>query len=206
MMSFTDWTGLSGSALVWLLLALRLPVAARLTNPRRALFVAAIYCMVMLPVFGLSLAGFLRGMVGDLSITSVLLLGAALYTRLRLLAGGAADAVWDARNRYSLLLFLSVIALLLYPFALGIGTLDPYRSGFAGVSFIVALALLSLWAMRRNLMLLPLALSLAALAWSLGWYESTNLWDYLIDVPLAIYALAATGKLLLLNARRGKRA
>jgi len=205
-MSFTDWTGLSGLALVWVLLALRLPVAAHLTDLKRALFVAAAYCVVMLPLFGLSLAGFLRGMVGDLSITSILLLCAALFTRLRLLSCGAADAVWDARNRYSLLLFLSVIALLLHPFALGIGPLDPYRSGFAGIAFILALALLALWAMRRNLMLLPLALSLAALAWSLGWYESTNLWDYLIDAPLSIYALAATGKLLLLNARRGKRA
>ncbi len=206
MMAFTDWTGLSGLALVWLLLALRLPVAARLAPSRLYWFVAGAYCVAMLPLFGLSLAGWLRGMVGDLSITSVLLLGTALFARVRLLAGGAADAVWDARNRYSLLLFLSVIALLLYPFALGIGTLDPYRSGFAGVSFIVALALLSLWAMRRNLMLLPLALALAALAWSLGWYESTNLWDYLIDVPLAIYALAATMKGLWITARRGKRA
>ncbi len=206
MMPFTDWTGLSGLALVWVLLALRLPVAARLTNPRRALFVTATYCVVLLPLFGLSLAGWLRGMVGDLSLTSVLLLGAALFTRLRLLAGGEADAVWGARDRYSLLFFLSVIALLLYPFALGIGVLDPYRSGFAGIAFLVALALLALWAMRRNLTLLPLAIALAVLAWSLGWYESTNLWDYLIDVPLAIYALAATGKLLLINVKRGKRA
>jgi len=206
MMAFTDWTGLSGSALVWLLLALRLPVAARLTNPQRALFVAAAYCVVMLPVFGLSLAGWLRGMVGDLSLSSVLLLGAALFTRLRLLAGGAADTVWDARDRFALLAFLSVIALLLYPFALGVGILDPYRSGFAGIAFIVALALLSLWAMRRNLLLLPLAIALAVLAWSLGWYESTNLWDYLIDAPLAIYALATIGKSLLFNVRRGNRA
>ncbi len=206
MMSFTDWTGLTGSALVWLLLALRLPAAARLVPSRLYWFVAGAYCVAMLPLFGLSLAGWLRGMVGDLSVTSVLLLGTALYARVRLLAGGAADAVWDARNRYSLLLFLSAIALLLYPFALGIGILDPYRSGFGGVSFIVALALLSLWAMRRNFALLPLALSLAALAWSLGWYESTNLWDYLIDVPLAIYSLAAIGRLMLLNAIRGKRA
>jgi hypothetical protein len=205
MMAFTDWTGLSGSALVWLLLALRLPVAARLAPSRLYWFVAGAYCVAMLPLFGLSLAGWLRGMMGDLSITSVLLLGTALYTRVRLLAGGAADAVWDARNRYSLLLFLSVIALLLYPFALGIGILDPYRSGFGGVSFIVALALLSLWAMRRSLTLLPMALSLAALAWSLGWYESTNLWDYLIDVPLAIYAISATLKAILTNVRRGKR-
>lgn len=206
MMSFTDWTGMSGLALVWLLLALRLPVAARLSNPKRALFVAATYCVVMLPVFGLSLAGFLRGMVGDLSLTSVLLLGAALFTRLRLLAGGAADTVWDARDRFGLLVFLSATALLLYPFALGVGILDPYRSGFASVAFIVVLALLSLWAMRRNLTLLPLAIALAVLGWSLGWYESTNLWDYLIDAPLAMYAISATLQVLLNNARRGKRA
>jgi hypothetical protein len=206
MMPFTDWTGLSGLALVWLLLALRLPVASRLARPRLYLFVAGAYCAVMLPVFGLSLAGWLRGMVGDLSVTSVLLLATALYTRLRQLTGDADHAVWDARDRYGLLFFLSVVALLLYPFALGIGVLDPYRSGFGGVGPILALALLALWAMRRNLRLLPLALALAALAWSLGWYESTNLWDYLVDAPLAIYALAATAKLLLLNARRGKRA
>ena len=38
MMSFTDWIGLSGLALVWVLLALRLPVAARLTPVQRVLY------------------------------------------------------------------------------------------------------------------------------------------------------------------------
>ena len=33
--------------------------------------------------------------------------------------------------------------------------------------------------------------TLAALAWSLGWYESGNLWDYLLDPFVAIYALCA---------------
>ncbi len=206
MMLFTDWTGLSGLALVWLLLALRLPVAARLTPARLYLFVAGAYCVAMLPLFGLSLAGLLRGMVGDLSVTSVLLLGTALYVRVRQLTGNADYAVWDARERYGLLFFLSIVALLLYPFALGLGILDPYRSGFGGVGLVLVLALLALWAMRRSQYLLPLVLALAASAWSVGWYESTDLWDYLIDAPLAIYALAASGKLLLLTVRRGKRA
>ncbi len=206
MMSFTDWTGLSGLALAWMLLSLRLPVASHLTPSRLYWYVAGAYCVAMVPVFGLSLAGWLRGMVGDLSATSVLLLGSALYTRVGRLAGRADLVGWDARERYGLLFFLSVIALLLYPFALGIGVLDPYRTGFGGVSFLLVLALLALWAMRRRLTLLPLALSLAVAAWSIGWYESTNIWDYLIDAPLAVYALVATGKLLLLNARRGKRA
>jgi hypothetical protein len=196
-MSFTDWTGLSGLALVWMLLALRLPLATRLNQPKRWLFVLAAYGVVLLPIFGLSLAGFLRGMVGDLSVPTVLLLVAALVARLRQLAGGEARAWWDQRERFSLYVFISVLALLLYPFALGLGMLDPYRSGFGGIGLLVMLALLSLWSMRRGLYLLPLVCSLAVLAWSMGWYESTNIWDYLIDVPLAIYAVVQTVKAML---------
>lgn len=204
MMSFTDWTGLSGLALVWVLLALRLPVAIRLSQPKRWLFVLAVYAVVLLPIFGLSLAGFLRGMVGDLSMPSVLLLVAALVARLRQLAGNDGRAWWNQRERFALHVFISVLALLLYPFALGLGMLDPYRSGFGGVSLLVMLALLSLWSMRRGSYLLPAACSLAVLAWSLGWYESTNIWDYLIDVPLALYASVQTLKVML-KARKAAR-
>ena len=204
MMSFTDWTGLSGLALVWVLLALRLPVAIRLSQPKRWLFVLAAYAVVLLPIFGLSLAGFLRGMVGDLSMPSVLLLVAALVARLRQLAGNDGRAWWNQRERFALHVFISVLALLLYPFALGLGMLDPYRSGFGGVSLLVMLALLSLWSMRRGSYLLPTACSLAVLAWSLGWYESTNIWDYLIDVPLALYASVQTLKVML-KARKVER-
>ena len=196
-MSFTDWTGLSGLALVWVLLALRLPIAVRLGRPQRLLFVLAIYGIVLLPILGLSLAGFLRGLVGDLSTTSLLLLVAALVARLRQLAGGEGVAWWSMRERFVLFLFVSVLALLLYPFALGLGMLDPYRSGFGGIGLLVMLALLSLWSMRRASYLLPAACSLAVLAWSMGWYESTNIWDYLIDVPLAIYALVQMLKAML---------
>lgn len=204
MMPFTDWTGLSGLALVWMLLALRLPFVIRFSQAHRILFVAAMYGAVMLPVLGLSLAGWLRGMVGDLSISSVVLLAVAIITRMHRLAGGTADESWFARQRLALLSFISVLAFLLYPFALGIGMVDPYRFGFGSVIFIVLLGVLSLWALKRNLVLLVLTIALAVLAWRLAWYESTNLWDYLIDVPLAIYAMGALLKLLL-NTVRGKR-
>ncbi len=204
-MLFTDWTGLCGLALVWMLLVLRVYMSRR-EHSKPLLVVAAAFCVVMLPVAGLSLAGWLRGMVGDLSITSVLLLATALYTRLRQAAVFTPVVLWNARERHSLLMFLSVCALLLYPFALGIGPLDPYRSGFGSMAFIVLLAALAFWAVLRNRILLPLAIALALLAWSVDWYESSNIWDYLIDAPLAMYALAAMLKLLWINVRRGKRA
>ncbi|MFA5371846.1 MAG: hypothetical protein WC053_05180 [Sideroxydans sp.] len=200
MMPFTDWFGLSGLALVWLLLAVRLPYVQHLAPWRRAGLVAGISVLVMIPMFGLSLAGWLRGMVGDLSITSVLLLAGALYGRLR----PAAAPLWDARERGALLVFLSVMALLLYPFALGWGPLDPYRSGYGSIGLFVMLALLALWALRRGLGLLPLAIALAVTGWSFACYESTNFWDYLIDAPLALYAIGATVKSLLLKVAKGK--
>ncbi|MDD2701512.1 MAG: hypothetical protein PHH36_09765 [Sideroxydans sp.] len=200
-MLFTDWMGLSGLALVWLLLALRLPYVQRLSGKRRALLAGLGYVVVMFPVGGLSLAGWLRGMVGDLSITSMLLLSAAVYARLFKTA-----PVWDARERSALLGLLAVLALLLYPFALGLGTLDPYRSGYGGVGLLLMLALLALWLMRRNFYLLPLVFALAATSWSFNMLESTNLWDYLIDAPLAIYALWVTVKVNLQHALRRNRA
>jgi len=34
-----------------------------------------------------------------------------------------------------------------------------------------------------------LIIALAVLAWSTEWYESRNLWDYLLDPMLFIYAI-----------------
>ncbi len=200
-MLFTDWLGLSGLALLCLLFALQLPSVQRLENRRRLLLAGLGYGVVMFPVAGLSLAGWLRGMVGDLSITSMLLLSFAVYARLC-----KAPPLWDARERSALLLPVSVLALLLYPFALGLGPLDPYRSGYGGVGLVLMLALLALWAMRRGFYLLPLALALAAAGWSLNLLESTNLWDYLLDAPLAIYALGFTLWMNLRPVLRRKRA
>ena len=34
-------------------------------------------------------------------------------------------------------------------------------------------------------------MALAVLAYAVGWYESNNLWDYLVDPLVAIYSLSA---------------
>lgn len=198
-MMLTDWTGLSGLALVWVLLALRLPLAARYAGWRRVLYALAAWCVAMLPVYGLSLAGFLRGMLGDLSITSVMLLSIALYRRLASVTTQA-----DPRDRHMLLLFLAGLALLLYPFALGLGYVDPYRSGYDSIALVLLLSALALKAALSRLVLLPLAVALAITAWSAGWYESPNLWDYLIDAPLACYALAVVTRTMLMNRKTGR--
>ena len=39
--------------------------------------------------------------------------------------------------------------------------------------------------------MIALCIALATLAWAAGWYESDNLWDYLIDPFVSVYALAS---------------
>ena len=71
-----------------------------------------------------------------------------------------------------------------------IGMFDPYRLGFGDLWLISGLLFLALAAWAWQCMLIALSLSLAVLAWSIGWYESSNLWDYLLDPWISIYALA----------------
>jgi hypothetical protein len=49
------------------------------------------------------------------------------------------------------------------------------------------LAALAAWIW--NYYLVALCIAFAILAWTVGWYESSNLWDYLLDPWIAIYAL-----------------
>lgn len=197
MMAWTDWTGLSGIALGLMVLLTQFSPVSRWMKQSPLAFVVAAYVLLMMPVAGLSLAGFVRGLVGDLSITSILLLGAAMASRVN------PSLVWDVKERQTVLLLVMLVALGLYPLALGWGGIDPYRYGFDSALFIGVLALMTGVALYRRLILLPLIFVLAVLAWRSGWYESTNLWDYLLDVPLVFYALGATLKRWFLN--RGKR-
>jgi hypothetical protein len=75
--------------------------------------------------------------------------------------------------------------------ALGVGAYDPYQLGYDNWPFVVVLLLFALATWLRGYTMITLCIALAMLAWAIGWYESDNLWDYLIDPFAAIYALAA---------------
>lgn len=104
-------------------------------------------------------------------------------------------------HRLALLALIALGALALYPMALGLGAFDPYRLGYANGWFVAALLLIALMAWLRKHYLLALCVSLAVLAWAVGWYESRNLWDYLLDPFVAIYALSA----LVIDAAKGRK-
>ncbi len=179
MMLYTDLTGLAGLAFVIVSFALRLPLVVRLPVKHQAILAVALLIVVTIPFGNLSVAEFMRGITGDLSVPTLLLLVLAWRK----------SAAFTASQRDLLLVWIALAALALYPFALGLGMFDPYRLGFGDVWFITALLVCIAWLRRYTL--LVLTISLAVLAWSVGWYESNNLWDYLLDPWVAIYAIAA---------------
>jgi hypothetical protein len=182
-MQLTDVTGLASVTLPIIALPLLLPRVARLAKARLAWVLAAVTLLALTPFRGLPLVGYVRGPVGDLSITSTLLAGIAIV---------GASCGWpavDARNRLVLRWSLVVVALALYPMALGVGSFDPYRLGFGQPWFVAILfcAALTAWSFRQYV--IASCITLAVLAWTVGWYESRNLWDYLIDPVVVVYAV-----------------
>jgi hypothetical protein len=187
----TDLTGLFGITLGVVALLFRLPQLKTLPLTGKAGVLGAAIIVLSIPFGGLSLAGVVRGIAGDLSMTTLVFLALAL---VRSFSG---YSFFEESNRQAALRAILIAAMLFYPLALGLSMFDPYRMGFGNVWFLLALLGLAVWASLRYSTLLALCVALGVAAWSLGWYESTNLWDYLQDPWLAVYAFAAEVKYLL---------
>ena len=167
----------------------RFPVVARI-----AVMLAGAFAV--LATFGeLSAAAYVRGVTGDLSMTTLVLAGAACVAQF------TRGTVIESRDLRVLFWLVAAAAAFLYPFALGWTRFDPYALGYGSIEFVTALLLVTLaaWHFRRNLVVLIVVA--AALAYCVGAYESRNLWDYLIDPLVALVALVW----LLAGARRRSR-
>jgi hypothetical protein len=126
----------------------------------------------------LPLSAYVRGAVGDLSIVTTLLLWTSL-----LLASKPAPLVFKFA--------LALTAIAFYPLALGFGMLDPYAWGYGSIPFFIAVLFFAVVCGLANWSKGVWIIAIAILAWAAHWHESANLWDYLLDPFLAIWALLA---------------
>ncbi len=187
----TDLNGLAGAAVV---ITAVVVAAGRAIGLRRSLLAplaAVSTVLALVPIGALPLAGSLRGVVGDLSLTTLVLILSGLQRHLR------GEPV-DGRSTLALQCLVAVGGLSLYPLALGLGAWDPYRLGYGDPWFLAALLAVALTTLLLDLPLVTFCLALGVLAWALGSYESHNLWDYLLDPLLFAWALST---LLLRGAR-----
>jgi hypothetical protein len=183
MPDFTDLTGLASVASASTAAVLLLPGISRLPARGRVVLLGAVFVAMPIPFGELPLAAYLRGVTGELSITTLVLSWCVL---LMPWFRCSAD---DSKTRRALLMLVALAALVLYPLALGAAAFDSYRMGYGDAQFVAVLLLAALAAWIWNYYLVALCIAFAILAWTVGWYESSNLWDYLLDPWIAIYAL-----------------
>ena len=157
-------------------------------------FGAAIAALVtLIPVHGLSLFMYAWSIIGDLSLTSKTYLVAWLLYRL----GG--PVVTDMTEVGKVMRAITIIGLVFYPLSLGLTPFDPYSTGYSASILIVLTVILLVYGMRKGYLVLSASMLLALWAYLLGLMESDNLFDYLLDPMLFLYAAGFTCVTLLRN-------
>ena len=127
----------------------------------------------------LPLAAYVRGFTGELSITSMLLLWTAYFSPKEIHVP-VVMKVWVA-----------LVALVFYPLALGVSMLDPYAWGYGSIALLAAVIITALIAWLAGSNRIAIILAMAILAWAAGWHESANLWDYILDPFLGLWAIGS---------------
>lgn len=127
----------------------------------------------------LPLVAYIRGVTGDLSIVLSLLLWSTLLPSSRPVPLAFKFAV-------------TIIAICFYPFALGVGMTDPYAWGYGSIPFLIAVLIFALVCAIANWNKGVWIFAVAIIAWAAHWHESTNLWDYLLDPFMAIWAITTS--------------
>ncbi|MCP4126499.1 MAG: hypothetical protein GY753_05490 [Gammaproteobacteria bacterium] len=183
-MTVSTIIGIGGHAL--LLSAVILRLTRGLNRNHNHILVMVLVALALIPIGPFSAAQFSRGLFGDLSIISILLLGRFLLL----------PQTSRTESRQLFILFC-IIGTLFYPAALGLGMTDPYQWGYLNsyrgieipMLFLSGLILLMIIAGQMENTLILLCILTALGAFALEAMESRNIWDYLIDPMLFIYGL-----------------
>ncbi len=129
----------------------------------------------------LRLIAYPGGVLGDLSITTQILLVSVIAKQVLRID------ILSVRDRSSLLLSAAAGGLVLYPLSSGLTMLDVYSLGFESTALLIGLAVLAVmgWYLRPGA---AIVIPVSVIAFNFGWLTSTNVWDYLLDPMLTLFA------------------
>lgn len=171
--------------LTFALLAFVVFPARGLSSGLQAVFLVMLLGISLIPVYGLSLAAYMRSFTDDVAITSLVGLAFAAVVRMGVTKQLART------SRYQLLIVMAMLAFFLYPAALGATFFDPYRLGYKPRSLIIVIGLITLVLLFMRNWLGVFMFGLSTFAFSLGLKPSPNYWDYLLDPFIALYCWLA---------------
>jgi hypothetical protein len=191
-MNIQTLVGLTGISLLLAASVLRVFLFFKVKKQVAILIALLVFALSYLSISGDSINFYLRGIFNDISISSYILLG------YYFISSGSTTSIINS-NTQPVFYLAALTGLFFYPAALGLGTIDPYSWGFinkahahySSLIFIVCLAGLMFFSFLKQYNLLLLCLVLSTLTYQSGILESRNLWDYLLDPLIFIYALLA---------------
>jgi hypothetical protein len=165
-------------------------LALRLRGWQILLLSGAIAALILLlPIGGLSIANRIAGISANFSIAFAGLLAVSAWERAvarRTFTDGDWRVGWG---------FGAIGGVVLYPMALGLGSVDPYEWGWQFSPLFVVIGGLTVWLFWKGYRF-GLLLLIAAAAFHLRLLESTNYWDYLIDPVYFVVAIIAMSRRL----------
>ena len=175
--------GLLGSLLLMIALLLHLIRPLHLKPHSLTWILLLTASAVCIPINQLAIVAYLRGIISDLSITSMLLLS------LFIAKPYIGRVMMDSRSEQCLIRILLCTGFIVYPSALGLLPWDSYTLGYGHLGALFILAVLGIYlAIQANWSVLAILL-IALYAYWFGLLASTNLWDYLIDIWLFLFIL-----------------
>ena len=148
----------------------------------------------LIPIHGLPLGRYPIGFNANFSIPLLALLADTLVRN------GLNGELLRARERKALFYSAALIGVVFYPLALGFGRFDPYAWGWSFSPFFVVAgigAAALIWRGNRCGFILLAAI----VAWQIGFLESRNYWDYLLDPIFFFCGVVITVKNLLAISR-----
>ena len=173
MIPFTSLTGLSEHALLFA--GITLPFTAKLSFRLRLFIFFLGFSSAWIPVKGLFLAGYTRGLMGDFSISLIMIL---LFLIFRYLFRMNVNCLKNA-GFSALLVFFT--GLFFYPMSLGLFMFDPYGSAYDPKILSLFLFVIALTAWYLEKYLVVFCICAAVLGYLFRILESDNLWDYVMD-------------------------
>ncbi|MCZ6458204.1 MAG: hypothetical protein O6766_02475 [Gammaproteobacteria bacterium] len=169
-------------------LGLRRSVAAALISA------SVLSALAFIPIYEVSTVLRLKGLFADLSLTTLTLLVVWPVLRLQKISLNNPDSA-------GLCTIVLLLAVTLYPMALGVGAYDPYALGFRPWALLTVIAALGVLATLRGYLVSKTIVVVVLIGYWLRVLDSQNLWDYLIDPILGIFAIIYLLRYLLRNGK-----
>jgi hypothetical protein len=182
-----NYIGLLGCLLFLVALPLTVFKQPRFSRKTITIVIFSMLGLAILPINDLILLAYIRAVLADLSITSMIMLSILIASSY------SGQQYIKSHEQHLLGNSLLVGALILYPLGLGLTPYDTYASGYGSPMFFTGLLIFVAYLFWKKVFFVLGLLLTAIMAYLFNALPSDNLWDYLLDPWIIIVIISRRG-------------